>query len=87
MRNTVLDVSRLRDLAISDTGFVFDPLTGYTYSFNETALDIVRSLKAGLPLSTVIDHLAGGFDAEPEDDLARDVDEFVARLREDGLVR
>jgi PqqD family protein of HPr-rel-A system len=83
----VLDVSRLRDLAISDTGFIFDPLTGHTYSANQTALAVVRALKAGESADAIVQQLADLFDTEPEDDLARDVDEFLVRLREDGLVR
>jgi PqqD family protein of HPr-rel-A system len=83
----VLDVSRLRDLAISDSGFIFDPQTGYTYSVNDTALAVVRLLKAGEPPAAVVARLGDAFDVEPEEDLARDVDEFVARLREQGLVR
>ncbi len=35
----------LKNLALSDTGFVFDPTTGNTYTLNETALAIVRLLK------------------------------------------
>ena len=81
------DVSRLRDLAISDTGFVFDPMTGYTYSVNDTALMIVRLLKAGEPVTAIVDRLSGGFAVEPEEDVARDVDEFVSALREQGLIR
>jgi PqqD family protein of HPr-rel-A system len=84
---TVLDASRLRDLAISDSGFVFDPLTGYTYSVNDTALKIVRLLKEGAQPDAVAADLAAAFEIEPEDDLARDVDEFISRLREQGLVR
>jgi PqqD family protein of HPr-rel-A system len=82
-----LDVSRLRDLAISDTGFVFDPVTGYTFTVNETALAVLRALKGGQPPDAIATGLEASFEVEPGEDLARDVDEFVARLREQGLVR
>ena len=84
---TVLDVSRLRDLAISDAGFVFDPLTGHTYNVNETALAALRALKAGESLDRVKASLQDNFDVEPEIDVARDLDDFLSHLREQGLVR
>lgn len=83
----MLDVSRLRDLAISDGGFVFDPLTGHTYNVNGPALLILRALKNGAELDAVAAEVRGAFDLYPDDDLARDLDEFLSRLRQHGLVR
>ena len=34
-----------KDLAISETGFLFNPLTGSSYSLNTVAMDIVNLLK------------------------------------------
>ena len=34
-----------KSLAISDTGFVFDPSTGDSYTLNPTALEIIQLLK------------------------------------------
>ena len=34
-----------RDLAISETGFLFNPLTGNSFSLNSVAMDIVNLLK------------------------------------------
>ena len=83
----MLDVSRLRELAISDAGFVFDPLTGHTYNVNDTALAVLRALKAGDAPEAVAERLGESFDLDPDDDVPRDLDEFIARLREQGLVR
>jgi PqqD family protein of HPr-rel-A system len=82
-----LDVSRLRDLAISDAGFVFDPLTGHTYNVNETALAVLNALKAGASLDAVVAGMRDTFDVDPDTDLARDLDDLLAHLREQGLVR
>jgi hypothetical protein len=35
------------NIAISDTGFVFDPGTGESYTFNQTGLEIFKMLKEG----------------------------------------
>jgi len=34
-----------KSLAISETGFVFDPSTGESYTLNPTALEIIQLLK------------------------------------------
>lgn len=81
------DVSRLRDLAISDTGFVFDPLTGHTFNVNATALVLLRALKDGVMPQELSARLEAAFEREPDQDLSRDVEDFLSRLREHGLVR
>ena len=83
----MLDTSRLRDLAISDSGFVFNPTTGHTYNINSTANHVLKALKDGATEKAIVDGLMDTFDAEPESDLARDVSEFISRLREHGLVK
>ena len=82
-----LDTTRLRDLALSDTGFVFDPVTGHTFTVNATGLALLRLLKDGRTPEQLGRALADEFDVAGGEDLGRDVDEFVARLREQGLVR
>jgi PqqD family protein of HPr-rel-A system len=82
-----LDVSRLRDLAMSDSGFVFDPVTGRTYTLNETALVALRALKAGELPEAVAARLRDSFDVGEDEDVAADVEELLARLREQGLVQ
>ena len=82
-----MDTSRLRELAISDTGFVFDPTTGHTYNVNATALVLLRALKVGTSMDGVLGELNASFEVEPGQDLARDVEEFVSRLREQGLIK
>ena len=83
----MLNSERLRELAISDAGFVFDPLTGHTYNVNDTALAALRGFKEGASPEAVIEQLHQAFDADPEADVARDVYDLVSRLREYGLVR
>ena len=38
------DLNRLRDLALSDTGFVFDPCSGATFTVNATGLAVLKGL-------------------------------------------
>ena len=78
--------SRIRDLAISESGFVFDPMTGHTFTVNPTGLFVLRALEEGCTEEQAIERLQDSFDLAGGEDVARDVGEFVSRLREHGLV-
>lgn len=81
-----MDANRLRELAVSDTGFVFDPYSGFTFSVNATGRFILEELKAGRDAEAVAARLREAFETQPSDDCARDVHEFVLMLREQGLL-
>lgn len=42
-----MNVENLKQLAMNENGFVFDPSSGYSYTANETGLAILRMLAAG----------------------------------------
>ena len=73
-------------LAISDSGFVFDPVSGRVFTVNATGLAVVNALKSGEQPDAVPGLIAGAFEGEGGEDIAADVEEFVAHLREEGLV-
>jgi len=75
----------LADIAISDNGFVFDPLAGATYSVNPTGLCVLQSLKEGLDKQAIARRLVDRFE-KPAPDPLRDVDEFIRLLRQHSLV-
>jgi len=76
---------KLRDLAVSETGFVFDPYTGSSFNTNATGRWILDGLKRGLGRAEVLAGLRDVFTVE-EEDLERDLDEFLFLLRENGVV-
>lgn len=78
------DPTALRALAVSDTGFVFDPRTGHSYSVNATGLAVLDALKNGTSVDEVVERLRGEFEtgASPVED---DVEAFLALLRDFGL--
>jgi PqqD family protein of HPr-rel-A system len=78
-------MQRLKDLATSDTGFVFDPYSGATFTANASALAILDCLKRGMGRAATVEALRERFDASSED-LPRDIDELVQSLRLFGLV-
>jgi len=81
-----VDTTKLRQLAISDAGFVFDPMSGHTFSVNPTGRRVLSLLKEGQDTDAIAARLAEEFELEGGEDLARDVEDFLARLREHALV-
>lgn len=82
---SALAARRLAALAVSETGFVFDPRTGHSYAANATALAALAALRKGMSVEDAAACLREQFvvdGAEIEEDLT----EFVCRLREFGLV-
>ena len=78
-------IERLETLAISPTGFVFDPRSGATFTVNATGRTIIEALREGQGLDATVTLLAGSFDIGRAD-LRRDVLEYVRMLRDQGLV-
>jgi hypothetical protein len=70
----------LMRLALSDSGFVFDPVTGNSFTVNGSALSILRLLQRESALDRVVARLCEEYDAEAPL-VERDVIEFAALLR------
>lgn len=77
--------SMLENLAVSDSGFVFDPSSGATFTLNASGLVILNALREGLALDEIVARVGERFD-EIEGDPADDVLDFVGRLRQHGIV-
>jgi hypothetical protein len=76
---------KLRDLAVSETGFVFDPHTGNSFNTNDTGRAILHALRDGAGREAILAALDEGFETAGED-LERDLDEFLFLLRENGVL-
>jgi hypothetical protein len=85
-KERVMSVKKqLLDLAVSDTGFVFDPFTGSTFTVNQTGLCVLQAFKEGLDKKRAVQRIRERFNVRAGDPL-RDVDEFVQLLRQNGVV-
>jgi len=71
----------LNRLAVSESGFVFDPASGHNFTVNETGLVLLRLLLKEQRLDQILETLSKEFDAEPRE-IERDVIEFISTLRE-----
>jgi PqqD family protein of HPr-rel-A system len=76
---------RIKDIAINDTGFVFDPYSGGTFTLNATGQVIVKALRDGLTQDEIVVRLRSEFDGVTTK-LDEEVQDFVRTLREFGLL-
>ncbi|MBK6465232.1 MAG: HPr-rel-A system PqqD family peptide chaperone [Myxococcales bacterium] len=84
-RSTPMSVAALQNLAISDSGFVFDPTSGATFTLNPTGLTVLLALRDGLGLSAIVARLAERFELLAGD-TREDILDFVQMLRQHGLL-
>ena len=74
-------LTSLQRLAISESGFVFDPVTGHNFTVNETGLTILRLLQKNNAVKPLLEKLTNDYEATPRV-LERDVLEFAGLLRD-----
>lgn len=75
---------QLTDIAVSETGFVFDPSTGHTYRLNKTGMAIVKMLQNGADINMIAERLAEDFDTS-KDIAFEDTIAFLSLVRTMGL--
>ncbi len=78
-------MNRLKNLAINDEGFIFDPITGESFTVNKTGLFILKALKDGFSENELAEKLSKNFDVSFEE-AQRDVIDFLGKLRSYRLV-
>lgn len=80
-----MDRDKLSVLAVSESGFIFDPTTGHSYTANATGLKILELLKAGKEPDEIKSSLLDEYDAT-EDDVTVDVNDFIENLKKYFLI-
>jgi hypothetical protein len=81
-----MEVTTLKNLAISDTGFIFDPFSGKTFTVNEVGMVIIQSLKNGEDVAFIQNKILEEFDITL-DQLDRDISDFLIQLKEQSLIQ
>lgn len=74
------ELALLSRLALSESGFVFDPVTGNSFTVNTTGLSILRLMQKTEEWQQVIEALLDEFEVEHHV-AERDVIEFATSLR------
>jgi hypothetical protein len=78
-------LERLKDLAISESGFLFDPYSGTTFTLNNTGKFILQLLMEGKGVEEIESALRDKFEVG-EEDLRNDIYEFVNLLKENHFL-
>jgi hypothetical protein len=75
-----------KNIAISESGFIFNPTTGDSFSCNSVAADIVNLLKEGLPKEEIKKKIVAKYDVDTTM-FDRDLQDFNLQLRENNLLQ
>lgn len=80
-----MPVKLKKNIALSESGFIFDPATGDSFSVNVTGLKILEYLKSGLNESEIIASLQKNTDADIQL-IREDLDDFINHLKQLKMV-
>ena len=75
-----MNTEKLVNLAVSDTGFIFDPTTGQTYNTNALGMEIIRLLKKNCDPPQIIEKLLEQY-AVSANELELDVMDYIRNLK------
>lgn len=78
-------MKNLKGLALSETGFLFDPTTGHTYTLNRTGCEILKWMREGVEEPRLVGKIAEAFHVTA-DDAELDCVAFVKQLRDYRLL-
>ena len=73
------DYNKLSNLAISDSGFVFNPLNGDSFTLNLIAVFILNKLKENKTKEEVIESIVSKFEVT-KSEVEVDFDNFINQL-------
>lgn len=75
-----------KNIAISDSGFLFNPATGDSFSVNETGRDIIELLKEGKSDEEIISHFTKNYMID-KDSVEKDLYDFKTLLENCKLAK
>lgn len=75
-----------KNIAISESGFIFNPTTGDSFSCNSVAADIVNLLKEGLSKEEIKKKIVTKYDVDTAM-FDKDLQDFNLQLRDNNLLQ
>lgn len=69
-----------KNIAISDNGFIFNPLSGDSFSTNPIGQEIIQLLKAEKSQEDIVKQIASKYNID-QTSIERDLDDFVQMLQ------
>ncbi len=73
------------NLAVSDSGFLFNASSGETFTLSPIGKEIFLHLKQGETLSSIKEHILAGYNVDGAT-LERDIEDFISQLKHYKLV-
>ncbi len=74
-----------RNIAVSETGFVFDPTSGESYSINREGQEIIAMMKEGNSLEQISEKMCREYEIDPAS-FEKYYYDFIGMLRQFRLV-
>ena len=74
-----------RNIAVSESGFLFDPTNGESYSLNEQGLEILNLMKEKRSDSEITEYMTETYDIQP-DEFEKYYLDFMGLLRQFKLL-
>jgi hypothetical protein len=74
-----------KNIAISETGFLFNPLTGDSFSTNSVGLDVIQQLKAGKSEQEITTFIIEKY-AIDASEFEKDLEDFRLQLRDSQVL-
>lgn len=80
-----MELKKLQNLAIAESGYIFDPASGNSYTANETALFIINELKQGKSTDDILALLCEEYEVE-KNTAEMDMMRVIEQLQSNYLV-
>lgn len=71
---------KLNQLAVNEEGFIFNPITGESFTVNPTGLFVLQGLKKALTMQDIAANLTEEFEVSNEQ-AERDISDFISHLQ------
>jgi len=73
------------DIALSDSGFVFNPASGESYTVNPIGVEIIQFLKDGKSIEEVSELILENYNTDLKT-IDKDLNDFIVMLKQYSLV-
>ena len=76
-----MSIKLKKNIALSESGFIFDPSTGDSFSVNSTGLKILELLRSGMAEIEIVKTMAESYEADHKL-IREDLDDFIHHLKQ-----
>ncbi len=74
-----------KNIAVSDSGFVFNPTTGESFSVNPIGMKIIEMLKKEMPTQEISNYILENYETDAPT-IDKDLYDFISMLKQYSLI-